>query len=185
MNNLVVWGERDGMFNFSQDTFTRQLVRPKLGQARIKRVVVSDLECSDGAVFSDFIDAITANTDELRVFQLVRVNSTLPNVRPQCLPLLATKCQNLKELYISGTKSASAQARTQLTSFIKIILQNNALQKLSLTNFSDKAEYGKLILQQLAAQHELLAGLQQLNLSDSPTWFSDRTHGGECLRLLV
>ena len=81
-NDELILDKTDGMFNFSQDTFTRQLVRPKLGQARIKRAVVSDLECSDGAVFSDFIDAIAANTDDLRVLHLVRVNSSLPHVRP-------------------------------------------------------------------------------------------------------
>ena len=57
--------------------------------------------------------------------------------------------------------------------------------KLSLSKFSDKAEYGKLILKQLAIGDEQLQKLQQLNLSECAGWFSDRTYGNGNLQLLL
>ena len=52
----------------------QQLVQPKLGFKHMIRVSVEDLQCSNGAVFSDFIDTITANSDDLQQFSLIRVN---------------------------------------------------------------------------------------------------------------
>lgn len=72
-------------------------IAPKLGQKKIKRVDLYDLKCSNDAVFSDLIDVISANSDEILTFNLFGVSS-LTSVRPLSIQHLALKCENLQEL---------------------------------------------------------------------------------------